>query len=102
MFPDTVDIYLTPTKDIKILDFNVFGKPTNPLLFDWDEDFIDTLVMVHSGNKLYSSRIIEHQSQVLPSEAGVSRGPIDVSLAPDFYQFMNICRLQNQQEPSDL
>jgi hypothetical protein len=46
----------------------------------------------------YEFRIIERQGDALPSPASASRGPIDVTLAPDFHKFMEICKQQQREE----
>lgn len=46
----------------------------------------------------FEFRIINHQRETFSSTAGSSRGPIDVTLAPDFHKFMEICKKQNKDE----
>lgn len=46
-------------------------------------------------------RIVEKRQDCQPSEIGYSRGPIDVALAPDFHQFMKICKSQKANNDSD-
>lgn len=46
----------------------------------------------------FEFRIIERQADALPSPAGASRGPIDVTLAPDFHKFMEICKQQQRED----
>jgi hypothetical protein len=93
-----VDIFLSGRK-IKILDFNVFGSPTSSLLFDWEEDFINSSMI--RAEDYIDFRVIEHAGSVRPHEAGRYRGPIDVTLAPDFSSFMQICRQQQQADTDD-
>lgn len=43
-------------------------------------------------------RIVENEKEKLSSALGMSRGPIDVHLAPDFHNFLDICKKQAEQE----
>lgn len=87
---DTVDCYIDKNNKVWLVDFNVFGRPTNLLLFEsWEE-----IIAIQN----YDFRIITSRYEELPDEAAFSRGPIDVSFAPDFSKFMNICRQQQQEE----
>ena len=64
-----------------IIDFNVFGPPTEPLLFEWDEllDIANDLSEVGEGTETAPEefRIIEDQCGVQPSLSAVSRVPFD-------------------------
>jgi hypothetical protein len=68
-----------------IIDINPYGSPTCPLLFEWGE--LNTLTD-------YTVRIVESEAEKLSSTVGMSRGPIDVHMAPDFHNFMRICKKQ--------
>lgn len=70
-----------------MIDINVFGSPTNPLLFDWDELSSD------SGGELVV-KLIDNPQAVLTHPSSKHRGPIDVTQAPDFSNFIEICRKQ--------
>jgi hypothetical protein len=106
---DTVDLFVDKKKRIWIIDFNPFGEPTNALLFEWPELFGFTLDSNNSdSNSNFVSkydnlmRIVEKRQDCQPSEIGSSRGPIDVAHAPDFHQFMKICKSQaNDDSDSD-
>jgi hypothetical protein len=64
---DTVDLYISTKKErIWIVDFNVFGSPTESLLFD-DWKFNE-----------YSFKIIEKDYGVHPSLSMYSRLPYDL------------------------
>ena len=88
--------------EIWLIDFNVFGPPTNPLLFDWNE-----LVQKNinsTGNvdvELIEYRVITTSGDVLSSDKGIHRGPIDVTLSSDFKDFMTICQQQQKEETDD-
>jgi hypothetical protein len=88
-----LDVYLTANHTVKIVDFNVFGFPTDSLLFEWDQ--LNTRVVIIEEPDV---RIIKSESEVLIDTRGVGRGPIDVSLAPDFHRFMEICKAQAVEE----
>ena len=128
LLSDALDVYIDKKNRIWIIDFNVFGEPTNPLLFEWSELFsyktrieshaadIETVFdIINEKTSPVSAeenanchdgdcdddffRIVESESEVLPSVAATSRGPIDVHMASDFSNFMNICK--KQQASSD-
>ena len=46
----------------------------------------------------FEFRIIQNQRETFPNASGSSRGPIDVTLAPDFHKFMQICKHQDKDE----
>lgn len=74
----------------------MFGNPTDSLLFDWDDDFINNSAV--RADNYCEFRLVESSRDARPNQTGRYRGPIDVTLAPDFSSFMQICR-QQQQEP---
>lgn len=88
---------------IQLIDFNVFGPPTNSLLFDWNElvqknialslDFTDV--------ELVEYRVVLSSADVLSSEKGLHRGPIDVAMSSDFSNFMKICQRQQLEDSDD-
>ena len=118
-----VDVYiksLTSKNGVIIIDFSPFGEPTNALLFEWS-DFssvyyhpqnYDPLSSISSSTQpttppttaphIQSTNtsdeveiaVIECESDVLPSTKGQARGPIDVTEAPDFELFIDICRAE--------
>ena len=97
---DTFDVYIANTK-VWLIDFNVFGAPTNSLLFDWNELIQKN---INSADKvdveLIEYRVVNSPTDVLSSEKGTHRGPIDVTLSSDFNDFMRICE-QQQMEDTD-
>lgn len=46
----------------------------------------------------FEFRIINNKNETFSSAAGSSRGPIDVTLAPDFHKFMEICKNQQKED----
>lgn len=87
-----MDVYIDQKKRVWLIDFNPFGAPTCPLLFDW-EDFV--------GLDKLEARIVESRDEVLPSTIGSTRGPADVHLSADFPRFMEICKQQRSEPLSD-
>jgi hypothetical protein len=99
---DTFDVYIDDPSKIWLVDFNVFGAPTNPLLFDWNE-----IILGHTiggPDAVVECRVVCSTAEVIPSTSGQSRGPIDVSLSKDFPRFMEKCRknpLDDEDDSSD-
>lgn len=95
----TVDVYVDRKSRVWIVDFNPFGNPTSALLFTWEELFERR----NAGTTLEDMdllRIVESQAQCVSMGREMDRAPIDVSMAPDFYRFMEIARKQNEEETS--
>ena len=113
-----MDLYIDRKKRVWIVDFNPFGQPSSALLFEWAELL---LLTTNSKDKVGDSngavevlndqkdqpqtieidfefRIINHQRETFSSTSGTYRGPIDVTLAPDFYKFMDICKNQEKED----
>ena len=113
-----MDLYIDRKKRVWIVDFNPFGQPSSALLFEWAELL---LLTTNSKDKVGDSngavevlndqkdqpqtieidfefRIINHQRETFASTSGTYRGPIDVTLAPDFYKFMDICKNQEKED----
>ena len=58
---------------------------------------INPIIETESENEIdFEFRIINHQKETFPNPSGASRGPIDVTLAPDFHKFMEICKDQDK------
>ncbi len=89
---DVIDIYIDKKERIWIIDVNPFGEPTSALLFEWHE-----LLTIEE----LDVRIVESEGEKLSSALGMKRGPVDVHLAPDFSNFLDICKRQAQEEDSD-
>ena len=119
-YTDSMDVFIDKKKKVWIVDFNPFGDPSSALLFEWhellallpnnikDEKELD---IINNKNNESSSleevdikcidfefRIIRNQSETFSNALGSSRGPIDVTLAPDFHKFMEICKNQDKEE----
>lgn len=89
---DVIDIYIDKKERIWIIDVNPFGEPTSALLFEWHE-----LLTIEE----LDVKIVESEGEKLSSALGMKRGPVDVHLAPDFSNFLDICKRQAQEEDSD-
>jgi D123 len=118
---DTVDVYIDRKKRVWIVDFNPFGEPSTALLFEWAEllllsptktDLTDAgscnqeiltepKDRPHNTEIDFEFRIINHQRETFSSTSGTYRGPIDVTLAPDFHKFMEICKNQDKEEAAE-
>jgi len=81
------DVYVDRLDRVWLVDINVLGQPTDPLLFAWTEI---TVLPIDGGraDSCCEIRVVDHPSSVLPSERTASQGPIDVTLAPDFPRFL--------------
>jgi len=112
-----------------VVDLNVFGLPTDPLLFDWAEQLPSSPSPSPSSSSPSATssssssspaaartdddgggdafqqdwelRVVESRAAVRSSEKAAASGPIDVTLAPDFHRFMEIARAQASEEQSD-
>ena len=89
---DVLDVYVDKKDRVWVLDVNPFGDPTSPLLFDWEE-------LTNSSNLII--KIVESDEEKMTSTLGSSRGPVDVHLAPDFSNFLAICKQQAIDVQSD-
>jgi len=92
----SADIYIDRRSRIFLVDINVFGYPSDPLLFDW-EDLVPCARASRVPFVTLQSRSEERPSTVVQ---GHQQGPIDVHSAPDFSRFMQIVREQRGQ-PDD-
>jgi hypothetical protein len=95
----SIDVYIDRRDKVYLIDINVFGYPSDPLLFDWGdltpekgENIVDTDDVPF---RTISSREHCRASSV---QQGQQQGPIDVSLAPDFNRFISIVREQQQEK----
>jgi hypothetical protein len=86
---DTVDLYLDKKERVWVIDVNPFGNPTSPLLFEWEE-----LCKL----EYLTARVVEKEDEKLTSTLGTHRGPVDVHLANDFHNFLDICKKQAQED----
>ena len=87
-----LDVYIDKKDRVWLIDVNVFGYPTDPLLFRWRE-LLNSSAEDHCEIKMVTSR--KHTRSTV---VGAASGPIDVTMAPDFQNFMKIVREQEQEE----
>ncbi len=92
----SVDVYIDRRDRVYLIDINVFGYPSDPLLFNWDE------LQPCSCADDAPFRTVQSKAQTKPSAIvqGQQQGPIDMSLAPDFARFMQLAQEQNQNHES--
>lgn len=99
----TMDVYVDKKDRLWLIDFNPFGEPTCPLLFEWEElraageqNRAESLPAdgESSEAQLCEFKIVENSAEVLQSTKGSTRGPIDVHAASDFHKFMELCKAQ--------
>lgn len=67
-----LDVYLDKSKRLWILDLATFNTSTDSLLFSWEESVLSS---AHSDGCII--RVVELESETIPSKNGSSRGPID-------------------------
>ena len=65
-------MYLDKSKRLWILDLATFNTSTDSLLFSWEESVLSS---AHSDGCII--RVVELESETIPSKNGSSRGPID-------------------------
>jgi hypothetical protein len=87
-----MDIYIDRNDQIWVVDVNCFGLPSSSLLFDWEELFAATSCL---------TKYVQSEGEKLQNALGTKRGPIDVHMAPDFSNFMDICKQQQEDSSSD-
>ncbi len=104
----SLDLYIDRNRNDKVylIDVNVYGYPSDPLLYDWselEENYNNNNGIEWIDSPLFQLRTITSRSHTKASAVtlGQQEGPIDVSLAPDFSRFMEICQQQQQQDEND-
>lgn len=100
----TVDVYIRNTNNVIIIDFNPVGEPTSALLFEWSDFesyFHLTPALTHLPTSNIEFAVVERANEVMISTKGSSRAPVDVTQAPDFYRFMDICKQQQNDAQSE-
>jgi hypothetical protein len=98
-----VDMYIDQKQRVWLVDFNVWGKSTDSLLFEWSE--LTTLDLEEEP----FVRIVETTQQVRQDPLSSYRAPIDaVDLASmtrgdktEFEEFMNKCQKPTQRKEDD-
>ena len=103
---DVMDIYIDKSKRVWIIDFNIFGHPTNSLLFTWEEltQSISKSENIDSDVNISSIlRVVESSVDTLSSDTGMSRGPVETTELAfrDFSEFMKVCKAQNKRHDDD-
>ena len=58
----------------------------------------NSTLTIPNNNNEFEFRLIESPQDIIPNGLGSARGPIDVTLAPDFHKFMEICKIQKNEE----
>jgi hypothetical protein len=92
----SADVYIDRQNRVFLIDINVFGYPSDSLLFDWEE-LLPCTTPASVPFVTLQSRADERPSPVVQ---GQQQGPIDVHSAPDFSRFMQIVREQRGQADS--
>jgi hypothetical protein len=86
-------LYISTKNTVWIVDFNVFGEPTESKLFDWEE--IETL-------KEFEFRIVENKiAKIQPNLSMYSRLPydlLDVQNEEKMKDLYEQCKDMNQKE----
>ena len=98
-----VDVYMDQKQRVWILDFNIWAKSTDSLLFEWSE--LLTLDLEDDPH----FRIVETENEVRQDPLASYRAPIDtVSLAgmtggeaKQFEEFMKQCRKPSELEEDE-
>ena len=72
------DIYVDKNSKCWIVDFNCFSDDTDALLFEWNQlqEMANDYTYEECENS-FELKIVETSDQIIPTDAGVSRGPID-------------------------
>lgn len=105
------DVYIDKQDRVWLLDFNVWGKQTDPLLFSWDE--LSSIASLESEEQDDSSlenrrpviRVVETANQIHQDPLASYRAPIDaVDLASmsgfdatAFHEFMAKCKKPSEE-----
>ena len=92
----SLDVYIDRRDRIFLIDVNVFGYPSDPLLFDWSE----LLPCSYLEDVPFRSVQSRAETKASAVKQGYQQGPIDVSLAPDFSRFMQIVQEQENEGSS--
>jgi D123 len=98
-------VYVDKSRRVWILDFNVFGEPTNPLLYDWSElvDIANDHIGTGSGEEVCELRVVRQHSEVQSGSAAASRGPLEAvtCVFRGMSDFIEMCREQQAEEDED-
>ena len=118
----TLDVYVDRSDRVWIVDFNVYGDPTDALLYSSFEELDKLQADSHSGhngvftalgaaaaanvvvnnvNNEISLKVVNSEMErTIRRRADLSSntGPIDVTEAPDFHQFMRVLEQQRRDD----
>ena len=87
---------------VKIIDFNVFGKKTDALLFCWEELFLLHLALENNTINLeefvFDFRVIEQPIHIQPTLSAFFGKPLDNIDVTSFDGMLELVRLQKRQE----
>ena len=86
----SADVYVDRQDRVFLVDINVFGYPSDSLLFDWEE----LLPCADAASVPFVTLQSRRDERPSPIVQGQQQGPIDVHSAPDFSRFMQIVREQ--------
>jgi hypothetical protein len=99
--PDyVVDVYVDKDDVAWLIDFNVWGVWTDPLLFTWDE-LKDLSVLRCNDCDAPELRLVENNTAIIGNPLSSYKAPIDaVDLATresiSFLEFMQLCKKPSQ------
>ena len=80
IFPDenySFDIYIDRKNRIWLLDFNVYSRATDALLFTWDEILKFNVVVDEKNHEQHEFRIVMDESQVKSSQLTMHKVPAE-------------------------
>ena len=80
IFPDenySFDIYIDRKNRIWLLDFNVYSRATDALLFTWDKILKFNVVVDEKNHEQHEFRIVMDESQVKSSQLTMHKVPAE-------------------------
>ena len=93
------DVYIDKENKLWIVDFNIFDESTKSLLFNWEElrSFSNVEARI---NEFAEFRLVSSSDDIIPNDAGISRGPIDAVnfIGKDLNAFKNIIKEQEAED----
>lgn len=91
-----VDVYLDKKGRPWVLDFNVWGRQTDALLYTWPELVQLTLSL---GSEECLLRVVETELEIHQDPLASYRAPIDtIDLAKNFDEFMSLCERPSERD----
>mgnify|MGYP001377946800 CR=1 FL=1 len=73
----TLDIYIDRKNRIWLLDFNVYSRATDALLFTWDKILNFNVVVDEKNHEQHEFRIVMDESQVKSSQLTMHKVPAE-------------------------